>query len=248
VDATKILDAFYPGASAVRTQAGRARRLWSIMRSTGKARSTARKWTTYLVIGSLVVTVWIAFHLYYYNLLVDLENNVNAAWAQVETHLQRRYHIQRNLTQIVVDYSEYEKDTLTGLIEMRTSVMACDRAAMATDANRQSPSKPSPLPPPAQLEQLTKSELDKLFPDILLTAEQYPELKLSENFQQFSQAIIDTESQIAERIMVFNEAVNTYTTTRKQFPGNIFGPMFGFPMYDYYEPDKELLNFEPVKY
>jgi LemA protein len=248
VDATRILDAFYPGASAVGAQAGRARRLWSIMRKVKKSRSTARKWTPYLVIGSLLVAVWFVFHLYYYNLLVDMEYDVKANWAQVEVQLQRRYHIQQNLTQIVIDYSEYEKDTLTNLIEMRTSTMTGDRVAEAKDANQQSPSELSEKSLPDQLRQLTKSELDKLFPNILLVAEQYPELKLTENFQQFSGAIIDTESQIAGRITAYNDAVNTYTTTRTQFPGNMFAAMFGFPSHDFYTPDKELLDFKPVEY
>ena len=248
MDATKILDALYPGAAPLRVQAGRARRLWSIMRKVKKTRSTARTWTPYLVIGSVLVAVWIVLHLYYFNLLVDLETNVQATWAQVETQLQRRYNIQQNLTQIVMDYSKYEKDTLTGLIEMRTSAMAGDRVAKAEDANRQSPSETSEKSLPDQLKQLTKPELDKLFPNVLLVAEQYPELKLTENFQQFSGAIIDTESMIADRIAAYNEAVNIYTTTRTQFPGKIFAAMFGFPAYDFYAPDKELLNFRPVKY
>jgi LemA protein len=207
-----------------------------------------KKWIPYLVFGSLAVAVWMMFHLYYYNLLVDLGFNVQASWAQVEAQLERRYHIQQNLTQIVMDYSEYEKDTLTDLIKMRTSAMAGGRAAKATDANRQLPSEPSEKSSSAQLKQLTKSELAKLFPDILFMAEQYPELKLTENFQQFSAAIVDTESQIAEQVMAYNDAVNIYTTTRTQFPGNFFGSVFRFEMYDYYEPDKELLDFRPVKY
>ncbi|MFC1596774.1 LemA family protein [Planctomycetota bacterium] len=241
MDSARVLDAFYPGASTARNQVKRARRLWSAMRSEKEGhKSPRKKWITYLVVGSLAVAVWVVVHLYYYNMLVDLECNVLAGWAQVEVQLQRRYHIQQNLTQIVMDYSKYEKDTLTGLIEMRTSAVAGERTAKATDGNRGSP---SPL-----LGQLTKSELTKLFPDVMLTAEQYPELKLTENFQQFSTAVVDNENQIAEQTMAYNEAVNIYTTVRTQFPGNIFGPAFGFPMYDFYEPNEELLDFKPVNY
>ncbi len=120
MDAVRILNLFYPGASAIGVQTGRARRLWSIARNIKKARSTTRTWTPYLVIGSLVAATWLVAHLYYYNLLVGLEFNVKGAWAQVETQLERRHNIQQNLTQIVMDYSKYEKDTLNGLIEMRT--------------------------------------------------------------------------------------------------------------------------------
>ncbi len=198
-----------------------------------------------LVTGSLLGTAWILAHLYYFNLLVGLEYDVKASWAQVEVQLERRYHIQQNLTRIVMDYSEYEKEVLTGLIELRTSTTAADRAARAADTNKESAAEPTLSD---QLKQLTKSELDKLFPDIMLVAEQYPELKLTENFQQFSTAIIDTETKIAERITEYNIAVNAYTTTRTQFPGNLFAATFSFPVSDFYEPDKELLDFEPVTY
>jgi LemA protein len=209
----------------------------------------ARGWTWHLAIASIVLTAWIAFHLYYYNLLVDLEFNVKADWAQVEAQFQRRYHIQQNLTRIVIDYSRYEKDVLTRLTGMRTSAMSDDPAAGAGDANQRSPAGSShPSPPPPQVKQMTPSQLDKLFPDILVMAEQYPQLKLSENFQQFSQAIIDTENQITERIMAYNNSVNIYTTTLKQFPANFFGAVFGFQIYEYYTPDKETLSFQPVKY
>jgi len=207
-----------------------------------------KKWIPCLVIGSLAVAVWIIVHLYYYNMLVDLEFNVKGSWAQVEVQLQRRHHIQQNLTQIVVDYSKYEKDTLTKLIELRTAAIADGRIPKPTDGTGEVTSEPDKKAFTALLKTLTKPELAKLFPDVLLTAEQYPELKLSENFQQFSTAIVDTEGKIADQIMAYNEAVNTYTTIRTQFPGNIFGATFGFSMYDFYEPDKEIMDFKPVKY
>jgi len=251
VNATKILDTFYPGASATGPRVDRARRLWSIMsgtpygHKTPKRKPRKKKWIPCLAVGSLALSVWILLHLYYYNVLVDLESNVKAHCAHVEAQLQRRNHIQQNLTRIVIAYSKYERDTLTELTEMRTAASAGGRAAKATDANRQSPSQPNQASHPAQLKE---SGIAKLFPDVRLTAEQYPQLKLTENLQQVSASVIDTEKQIAEQIIAYNEAVNAYTTVLEQFPGNIVGATFGFKMYDYYQPDKELLKFTPVKY
>jgi LemA protein len=249
VNATKILNTFYPGASAAGPHLGRTRRLWSLMSGAPNGRKTPKprkkKWIPCLVVGSLAVAVWIILHLYYYNVLVDLESNVNANCAHIEAQLQRRNHIQQNLTQIVIAYSKYERDTLTELIEMRTGASAGGRAAKATGADRQSPSKPNQQSPPAQLKE---SGIAKLFPDVRITAEQYPQLKLTENLQQVSASIIDTEKQIAEQIITYNQSVNAYTTVLEQFPGNIVGATFGFKMYDYYQPDKEVLKFTPVKY
>jgi len=242
MDSRKILKQFYLGASPPGPQPGRARHFWS------RVGGMARYRTWHLVFGSLAVSAWIVLNLYYYNLLVDLEYNTRAAWSQVEAQLQRRSYIQQNLTQIVIDYSQYEKELLTRLTKMRTSVMGGDLAAKARDANQQSLAESSNLSPLPQMKQMKPSQLDKLFSNILLVAEQYPQLKLTENFQQFSEAIIDTENRIAEWIMKYNEAVNTYTTTLTQFPGNVFGAFFGFPTYEFYIPDEEVLNFQPVEY
>ncbi len=207
-------------------------------------RPRTKKWVSYLVIGSLGLAVYIVVHLYYYNVLVDLESNVKTKWAHVEAQLQRRNHIQQNLTQIITTYSKYERDTLTSLIEMRTAA-AGGRAAKATDAIGQPPAEPDPKSPPAQL---AESGIARLFPDVRLTAEQYPELKLTQNLQQVSASIIDTEKEIADQIIAYNQAVNNYTTVLEQFPSNIVGTTFGFKMYDLYQPDKDILKFTPVKY
>jgi len=248
MDAMRILDTFYPGASKTTNQALRAKRVWDAVRdlkkTPDKIRKKGKKWIPYLVAGSLIAAVWIVAHLYYFNVLVDLQFNVEASWAQVEVQLERRYHIQQNLTQVVVNYSKYEKDTLTELIEIRASAMAAKQAT----ADGTDDAAPKELSFTEQLKSLTKPDLDKLFPDVLLVAEQYPDLKLTENFQQFSTAIIDTETKIADQITEYNTAVNIYTTERTQFPGNIFAATFGFPPHDFYLPDKVLLNFTPAKY
>ncbi len=251
MDTRKILEQFYPRIFLPEFQPRQSR----LFRSKGN--SVAKNWPRYLatrtwshrlVISSLIITVWAAAHLYYYNMLVNLECNTQAAWAQVETQLQRRFYIQQNLTKMIIDYSEYEKDLLTNLTKMRTSTMGSNLADKAKNTNQQPPAESSNLSPLPQVKQITPVQLDKLFSNILLVAEQYPQLKLTENFQQFSTVIVDVETRIAERIMGYNDAVNAYTTTLSQFPGNIFGVLCGFHAYKFYTPDKEVLDFSPVKY
>lgn len=205
-------------------------------------------WPRNLVIGSLVLTVWLAIHLYYYNLLVNLECNTQAAWAQVEAQFQRRFYIQHNLTQIMIEYSQYEKNLLTRLTEMRTSAKNGNSTTPARKGNKKFPAKSSNPPSLPKVDQLASTQLDKLFSNVMLVAEQYPQLKLTENFQQFSKAIVDIETQAATQIMKYNDAVNAYSTAITQFPGNIFGKICGFKNYKFYTPDKEVLNFQQVKY
>jgi LemA protein len=240
VNATKILETFYPGASTSRPHVAGPSQLRSRLFGPAKVRKAPKpkrkKWISFLVVGSLIIAVWILVHLYYYNVLVDLESTVRANWAHVEAQLQRRNHIQQNLTQIILTYSKYERDTLTALVEMRTAANG-GRASKAADAGQKSASARG-----------AESGVAKLFPDVRLVAEQYPELKLNQNLQQVSASIIDTEKQIAEQTIAYNQAVNAYTTVLEQFPGNIVGVSFGFKMYEYYHPDNEILKFTPVKY
>ena len=79
-----------------------------------------------------------------------------------------------------------------------------------------------------------------------MVAEQYPSLRLSENFQQFTKAIIETENKIADSIQTYNARVNDFTTILSQFPGNIFGKVCGFKPYQFYSPERFKLEFKPL--
>lgn len=248
MDTRKILDRFYSKDLPAWFAPEKARPLVSRVGSMARNFILSSNLTWYLVAGSLLATFWIVVHLYYYNILIDLEFNVKANWAQVEVQLQRRFQIQKNLTQVVIAYSQYEKDTFIALTKMRTQGPGGDLAAKARNTNQQRPARPANSSPLSKTGKMTPLEIEKMFPTILLTAEQYPDLKLTENFQQISAAIIDTENLLAEQIIKFNDSVNIYTTTRKQFPANIFGWVFGFKMYEYYVPDKKVMDFQIVKY
>jgi LemA protein len=164
--------------------------------------------TSRLAIGSVIAGAWIVSHLYYYNVLVTQEFNVIAAWAQVEATRQKRDHVQRDLTQLVRYYARYER----GVLEQMTTLRTKDKS-----------------PAPAPSEQLL-GRLDAV-------AEQYPSLNLDRSVHQFSQVITATESEITERIVAYNAAVNIYTTTLNSFPGIVFGRLLGFRDLQYYKPD-----------
>ncbi len=223
-----------------------------------------------LAFMAAMVIVWAFAHIYYYNRLIDLEYNIQAAWAQVEAEQERRYNIQQDITRLVVGYAQHERDLMTKLTELRTGLDAA-RATRAVHGAAGATGTPGATPtaeaeasgsassgaveggagaPAAGLDvdDLSPSELNRIFPQILMTAEQYPNLRLTENFQQWSQSIIDTETRIAEHIQVYNDNVNKYTTLLKQFPANIFGAIWGFDVYEFYLPGRETIVFRPVNY
>lgn len=241
-----ILDNLYPGATP-----RRRRRRWL---SRISARLKRSSW--YLAVGLVLSVAWLIAHLYYYNRLVDMEYNVQEAWAQVETQFQRRFHIQQNLTQMVLEYAKHERELMVRLTKLRVRQQGAGAAAAGAKPTFKTKTK-SPIPKLESLESLeaVKRQLDKmsprqlndLFPHIQFMAEQYPKLRLSENFQQFSKATIDTENKIAEQIKVYNQAVNHYTTVLMQFPGLVFGKVCGFEPYEFYVPDRNKLSYRPVE-
>ncbi len=83
---------------------------------------------------------------------------------------------------------------------------------------------------------------------LLAVAERYPDLKLSENFRTFMDALIGTEKEISDKRMKYSDAVNNYSTTLLTFPGNIYAKVFRFDSVSYYEADPTARQFSPVEY
>jgi LemA protein len=259
LETRRILDRLYPDSASDSGAKGpkhakrlrRPRRGWL-----RRVRARLRRFSWYLGFGLLLTVGWGIAHLYYYNRLVDLEYNVQEAWAQVETQFQRRYHIQQNLTRMVLEYARHERDLMVRLTQLRMKqAPAQARAAKPTvsasrraeAAGAQQKERETIKAIKKQLDRMSPRQLNELFPHIQFLAEQYPKLRLSENFQQFSKATIETENKIAEEIRAYNKAVNRYTTILMQFPGVVFGRTCGFKPYDFYVPDRKKLGYRPVE-
>jgi LemA protein len=174
---------------------------------------------TGLTVGSLGVSLWVVSHIYYYNLLLDLESKVETARAQINVAEQRRNHIQRNLTQLLRYHARYERDVLKEVTNLRNT------------------EKPAPGASP--VEALAR---------LNAVGEQYPSLQLNNTVQHFSESTVSSETLVATRIADYNDAVNVYTNALGQFPGNIFGPLMGFHAAYYYTPDDPtVLPYHEVK-
>jgi LemA protein len=258
VDSRRILRQLYlpspaPSAWAKRVDSLRLRlKRWIARRS----------WR--LAIASIVVAVWLVAHVHYFNMLTELECNVNEARAQVEAQQQRRYHIQKNMAAIVRAYSEYENKVLTNLTELRTAALAVQQSKEPLAG----PVGPGPAPnadsppasqPPAALAPRVTPEVTPgpaaatidpkdLLAQLKIVAEQYPELKLTQNLQQLSASIIASETEIAQRIMNYNDCVNQYTTELDTFPSNLFAWLSGFHRYGFYEVDRDKLQYREVHF
>jgi LemA protein len=160
---------------------------------------------------------------YYYNRLLLLEQDVKAAWANVEALQARRSHIRRNLTALLRYYAQYEQGLMTDLTKMRTD-------------NRE----PTRGPP-------KEETVNDLLGRLNAVAEQYPNLQLTNTVQQITNSTINSETDIAFQIIRYNEVTNVYITALHTFPASVFGRVLGFRDHPLYKPESSELGFVEMK-
>jgi len=159
-----------------------------------------------------------------YNSLVSLNESVNQSWSQVENQYQRRADLIPNLVNTVKGYANFEKEVLIKVTEARASV-------------NQIKLTPEMLSDPQAFQrfQAAQSNLGNALSRLLVTVENYPNLKANENFLQLQAQLEGTENRIAVERMKFNQVVQEYNTRIKRFPAFIFANMSGFREKQYFK-------------
>ncbi len=180
------------------------------------------KWVVILVI-ILVVIMLISWGTRIYNSLVTLEEKVSAQWAQVENVYQRRADLIPNLVATVKGYAEHEKETFTRVTEARAKA-----SSITIDPKNLTPETLQ------QFEQ-AQGELSSALSRLLVTVEQYPELKANQNFLELQAQLEGTENRITVERQKFNDTAREYNTSVRSFPRNIFAGLFGFERKPYFE-------------
>jgi len=160
-----------------------------------------------------------------YNNMVSLDQNVKGSWSKVQSEYQRRADLIPNLVSTVRGAADFEKSTLEAVIGAR---------AKAT----QTVIDPANLNPEniAKFQQ-AQGELSGALSRLLVTVEQYPDLKANQNFRDLQTQLEGTENRIKTARNDFNDAVQSYNTTIKKFPTVIFAGMFGFTEKGYFSAD-----------
>lgn len=154
---------------------------------------------------------------------VGMNEEIENTWGNVETAYQRRNDLIGNLVNTVKGAANHEKSTLEAVVNAR---------AKAT----QTTIDPSNVTP-EELEKFTnaQSEVSSSFSRLLVTVENYPDLKANQNFLKLQDELASTENQILTARTRFNESVKPYNTYIKKFPTNIFAGMFGFKDRGYFK-------------
>jgi LemA protein len=149
-----------------------------------------------------------------YNRLVRLRNRSENAWSQVDVQLRRRYDLIPNLVEAVKGYAAHERATFEEVTKARSA------AQEAQTVEQQ-----------AQAENALTGAIGRLF----ALAEQYPQLRATENFQNLQANLADTEQKIAVARQVYNDTVQTYDTALETVPTNAVAGIFRFKERQYFE-------------
>ena len=172
--------------------------------------NSGRIWL-YVVLGAIALFVISGI-----NTIPTQEEKVNAAWAQVENQYQRRMDLSPNLVETVKGYADFEKSTLTAVIEARAS-------ATKVILSPEMLSDPEAVKKFEQAQGGVTSALSRL----MVVSEQYPNLKANENFLSLQSQLEGTENRIAVARKDFIEAVQSYNTIIRTFPGMLWAKIYG---------------------
>lgn len=160
-----------------------------------------------VIVTFAIIIAVIGFFIGSYNHLQSMDENVDSSWAQVENQLQRRYDLIPNLAAVVKSYSEYEAQTLTDIVAMRTS---------------------------GTVEGEKKAD-EAYTTYVNALTENYPELKADTEYQSLMTELAGTENRIAVARRDYNNAVQTLNGAIRRFPGSLIASMSGVEKREYFE-------------
>jgi LemA protein len=162
-----------------------------------------------------------------YNKFVSQEVAIKAQWAQVENQLQRRNDLIPNLVETVKGYAQHEEGVYKEIADARSQLLnAKSPEESIAAANRQT------------------SALGRL----LAVVENYPNLKANEQFNRLMDELAGTENRLAVERQRYNERVQEYDTSRRQFPANLTAKMFGFKEYPFFQAPPEAKQVPKVNF
>ncbi|MDR0901315.1 MAG: LemA family protein [Opitutaceae bacterium] len=178
-----------------------------------------------VTLGVVVLLVLIVIGIY--NKLVGLRNRFKNAFAQIDVQLKRRYDLIPNLVAIAEKYMRHERETLEAVIAARNTAYAASKAAAANPADS------------GAMKSLLGAEsgLGGALSRLMVVAEQYPDLKASQNMMQLTEELTSTENKIAFARQAYNDSVMAYNTQREVFPSVVFAGMFGFTPAELFQVD-----------
>ncbi|HZG71463.1 MAG TPA: LemA family protein [Chondromyces sp.] len=175
-----------------------------------------RKGCAPLLIIGVILAILAAMVISSYNGFVDMEENVEQSYAQIENQLQRRLDLIPNLVNTVKGYAEHERETIQDIADARARLAGARTLEEQAEANE---------------------ELSGALSRLLVVVENYPDLKANQNFTQLMDELAGTENRIAVARQDYNGIVSAYNKKIKRFPGALVAGIFGFDEKEYFRAD-----------
>lgn len=193
---------------------------------------------TLIIVGVIVLVVIIMFSWVSgkYNGLVTGEEKTKQAWAQVQNVYQRRSDLIPNLVETVKGYANFEKSTLTDVVNARAKA-----TQITVDPTKLTPDQ-------IQKFQGAQDGLSSSLGRLMVVMEKYPDLKANQNFLDLQAQLEGTENRITVERQKFNVVVQDYNVSVRSFPSNIFASMFGFQQKGYFQAEAGAEKAVKVKF
>ena len=187
-------------------------------------------WVVLGIVGVLVLAALMVFGSYVSarNQMVSYDQNVKAAWSEVDVQLQRRADLIPNLVETVKGFTKEESTVFGDIANARAGLLNAQGPAAKIAANGQ---------------------LDSAFGRLLALTENYPQLRSSEQFMRLQDELAGTENRIGVARKRYNDSIRTYNTFVLQFPNSIWAGMAGFKQNNaYFEASPGAQQVPSVKF
>lgn len=201
----------------VQTDEKKSLRFHNLLFDSGKDRNNMKQ-VIGVIVGILVLAlIGGCWYIGQKNSLIAFDEEVNKAWSDIDTQLQRRSDLIPNLVSTVKGYAAHEEGVFTGIADARSKLAGASTISEKAEAD---------------------AALTAGLGRLLAIAENYPELKANENFIRLQDELAGTENRIAVSRKRYNDQVKIYNMRIRQFPGSMFAGELGLAPRDYFEPPK----------
>jgi LemA protein len=179
------------------------------------------------IAAAIFCTIVVVWYLLTFNSLVRSRNAVDQAWSHIEVELKRRLDLITNLVEIAKGYAKHERETFKQVAALRTQSRPFSDAAAANN---------------------TEPDLTRAIGQIMVLAENYPQLRADQSFLNLQKELSDTENRIAERRHAYNQTVNMYLNQLHSVPSNVVADVQEMPERSYFDaPDAEIEQPPTIK-
>ena len=177
-----------------------------------------------ILLAAVIIVFWL---MAVYNGLIRLKNRTDEAWSDIDVQLKRRYDLIPNLVETVKGYAKHERELFENVTKARTTAMGA-----------------------RGMEEKVKAEnmLSQTLKSLFAVAENYPQLKASENFAKLQDELSDTENKIQAARRFYNGNVRDFNTKIQVFPNNMISGMLKFTKYEFFEANESEKENVAVKF